>query len=182
MDPTALGTRQRRHIVLAGAMGVGKTTVGRLLADELGLPFHDSDECLEARGYGSGTEIAAREGVARLHELELEVFLLLCDMPRPAVLAPAASVVDDEPGRRALADNFTVWLTAPGDVIAQRQAEGTHRRTISAEERDHLQATRAPLLAEASAVSLDTGSSSPNETVEKLIALLPESLRSSASD
>ena len=162
-------------------MGVGKTTIGRLLADELRLLFHDSDEYLEGSGYGPGTEIASREGVARLHELELEVFLFMCGMPRPAVLAPGASVVDHEQGRRELEDNFTVWLTAPADVIAQRQDEGTHRRTISAEERGDLQADRAPLLAEVSVLTLDTGTISPNETVEKLIALLPESLRSSAS-
>jgi carbohydrate kinase (thermoresistant glucokinase family) len=31
-------------IVVMGVSGVGKTTVGRLVAEELGLPFHDADE------------------------------------------------------------------------------------------------------------------------------------------
>jgi len=182
MDPTALGTRKRRHIVLTGAMGVGKTTVGRLLADELGLAFLDSDEYLETRYEESAVEITAREGVAGLHEIEVEIFLLMCETPGPAVLAPAASVIDHEPGRRALEDNFTVWLTAPEAVLARRHEEGIHRRKVSAKERDALHATRSPLLSEVSSIILDTGASSPVETVERLIALLPGSFLSTVSD
>jgi shikimate kinase len=163
-------------------MGVGKTTVGRLLADELGLAFLDSDECVEATYDESAVEITAREGVAGLHEIELEVFLLMCETPEPAVLAPAASVIDHEAGRRALEDNVTVWLTAPEAVLARRQEEVAHRRKVSAKEREALHATRSPLLSRVSSITLDTGASSPVETVEKLIALLPESLLSAVSD
>jgi shikimate kinase len=163
-------------------MGVGKSTVGRLLADELGLAFLDSDEYLEATYEESAVEITARDGVAGLHEIELDVFLRMCESPEPAVLAPAASVIDHEPGRRALEDNFTVWLTAPRGVLARRQDQGAHRRTVSAKERDALHASRSPLLREVSSITLDTGASSPVETVETLIALLPGSLLSIASD
>jgi shikimate kinase len=161
--------------VVTGAMGVGKTTVGRMLAGEIRLPFLDSDECLEADRGEPGAAIAAREGVARLHEIELEVFLDMCQTPRTAVIATAASVVDHEPGRRALEENFTVWLTAPEEVLAERQGEGTHRRPISEEAHAALLDARAPLLSKVSAVTVDTGTISPVEVVEKLVALLPES-------
>jgi shikimate kinase len=74
MGRTALVTEKGPHIVVTGAMGVGKTTVGRLLAAELGLPFLDSDDYLEMEVGDSGAVIAAQEGVAGLHEVELEVF------------------------------------------------------------------------------------------------------------
>lgn len=165
--------------MVTGAMGVGKTTVGRLLAAEIGMPFLDSDECLEAQRGEAGSVIAAREGVARLHELELEVFLAMCQTPGTAVIAPAASVVDHEPGRRALEENFTVWLTAPGEVLAERQGRGTHRRPISPEAHAALQAARAPSLSAVSAVTIDTGATSPGEVVDKLVELLPGSLLAS---
>lgn len=182
MGHTALGAEKGRHIVVTGAMGVGKTTVGRMLAAEVGVPFLDSDDHLEAETGEPGSVIAAREGVARLHELELEAFLAMCQNPGPAVIAPAASVVDDELGRRALEENFTVWLTAPDEVLARRQREGTHRRPVSAEENAALRAARSPFLTKVSVATLDTGTSSPGEVVDKLVALLPESLLASESD
>src|ERR671918_1711140 len=134
------------HIVITGAMGVGKTTVGRLLAGELGVAFFDSDAVLEERTGELGFAIAAREGVQRLHELELEVFLDTCRHPKAAVIASAASVVDHEAGREALANHFTVWLTAGGDVLAERRASGEHRRVIDVSEQLELDQTRAPFL------------------------------------
>jgi shikimate kinase len=91
----------RRHVILIGPMGVGKTTVGEHLADRLGRPFLDSDEVMEDRLGEWSSEIAAREGVEHLHALELEVFLAMISSPEPSVIASAASVVDSEAGRGA---------------------------------------------------------------------------------
>jgi shikimate kinase len=96
----------------------------------------------------------------------------MCQAPGSAVIAPAARVVDHEPGRRALEANFTVWLTASREVLAERQGEETHRRPISAVAHGALQAARAPFLSKVSAVTFDTGTCSPAEVVEKLVALL----------
>lgn len=150
-------------------MGVGKTTVGRLLARELELPFFDSDEVIETRTGDTGARIAARDGVDRLHELELEVFLDLCAREERAVLAPASSVVDHPRGRRAMAENLTVWLTAPDHVVAVRQGSGGHRRPIDAEERERLRARRAPHLEMLSDIEVDTGSVSPQRVVSILV-------------
>jgi shikimate kinase len=171
--PPTVETRLRPHIVVVGAMGVGKTTVGGMLADKLGWPFLDSDAYLEARTGESGTEVAAREGVERLHELELEVFLLMCDTPVPTVLAPAASVVDQEAGRAALDENLAIWLTAPNHVLVGRQSAGTHRRPISAAELAELHRKRAPWLKDVCDFTVDAGVSSPQQVVEKVISLLP---------
>jgi shikimate kinase len=174
MATPALGA----HIVITGAMGVGKTTLGRLLAVELGVGFFDSDEVLEERTGEVGFAIAAREGVEQLHGLELEVFLDTCRHPTTAVIASAASVVDHEAGREALANNFTVWLTAPDDVLVERRALGEHRRVIDVSEQLELDQTRAPLLAQVSSVALDTAAGTPAELVTELIGRLPETMRS----
>lgn len=153
-------------------MGVGKTTVGTLLALELGVPFFDSDGVLAKQTGEDGAAIAGRDGVAALHDLELELFLELAQSPRPSVIAAAASVVDYEAGRRTLAENTTVWLTAPGSVLTGRLAGDDHRRETSAEERLALHHRREPLLRDVSSFEVATASKSPDEVVAELVTIL----------
>lgn len=154
-------------------MGVGKTTIGRMLAEELGIPFLDSDEMLEARTDGEhAAEIAAREGVERLHELELAVFLDMCEIEENSVLAPASSVVDHPEGRAVLSEHVVVWLTAPDSVVATRQGSGDHRRPIDATTRAELRAKREPHFEAVSSMKVDTASVTPVEVVEEIIGRL----------
>lgn len=156
-------------------MGVGKTTVGALLAAELSLPFFDSDGALAARTGEDGAAIAAREGVSALHDLELELFLEMARRRRRSVIAAAASVVDFEAGRRVLAENTTIWLTAPESVLAGRLARDDHRRETSAGERKALERRREPLLRDVASWEVDTASKSPDEIVAVLVAILSQS-------
>ena len=162
------------HIVLVGAMGVGKTTVGALLAVALGLPFSDSDSILSVRTGEDGAAIAGRDGVSALHNLELGLFLELAQSPKRSVIAAAASVVDFETGRRALADNTTIWLTAPESVLTGRLDEDDHRRETSSEERMALERRRQPHLQEAATLEINTGSKRSDEIVAELVAILSE--------
>lgn len=160
------------HIVITGAMGVGKTTVGRLLAEELDLPFLDSDEILEARSGENAAEIAGRDGVVALHDLELEVFLNMTRSTTRSVIAPASSVVDHVEGRAAMSENFTVWLDAPDRVVAIRQGSGGHRRPIGPEELARLRARRNPHLEAVSSIVVETGSATAEDVVEEILGHL----------
>jgi shikimate kinase len=160
------------HIVVTGAMGAGKTTVGRLLGEEIGLAFHDSDETLQRLKGETGAEIARREGVSRLHAVELEIFLDLCEQTPRSVIAPAASVVDHEAGRAAMTANTTIWLTASDEVLASRTRVRGHRRGVAPEERAALGLARDPWLARVSSLKIDTSSLTPVETVAEILDLL----------
>ena len=161
------------HILVTGPMGAGKTTVGRLLSTALGVPFHDSDGTLERRAGETGAEIAERDGVPHLHALELEVFLDLCETRPRSIIAPAASVVDHETGRHAMAANTTIWLTASDEVLVARTSDGDdHRRGVTAGERAALRRRRDPWLERVSSLKVDNSSLSPEETVERILGLL----------
>jgi shikimate kinase len=73
-------------IVLVGFMGAGKSTIGQLVADKLGLPFIDSDPVIEERAGRPIRQIFAEDGEPSFRELEHEVIADLLDGP-DAVIA-----------------------------------------------------------------------------------------------
>lgn len=163
-----------RHVIIVGEMGVGKTTTGKLLAERLNRPFLDSDVWIEQRTGRDGSAIAVEEGIDRLHEIELEVCLDMCEQPEAAVIAPAASVVDVPRGRAVLEDNLTVWLVADREVTEARLGAGTHRRSYDTGERDRLWESRRPRLERLARVVVDTSEHTPGEVVEVILAGLGE--------
>ncbi|MGH9209901.1 MAG: shikimate kinase [Acidimicrobiales bacterium] len=117
------------HLVLLGAMGVGKTTVGRVVAAGLRRPLRDSDLELRAAGRNA-RDVALVSGVDALHLLEADHLLGALAAPEPAVIAAAASVVDDARCLAALEAPFAVWLWAPFETLAERMRHGDHRRDL----------------------------------------------------
>ncbi len=61
--------------VLVGPPGAGKTTVGRVLAERLGVALHDSDVAVEARAGRSVADIFVQDGEAAFRALEREEVL-----------------------------------------------------------------------------------------------------------
>jgi shikimate kinase len=120
-----------KPVVIVGQMGVGKTTVGRIVAGQLKMPFYDSDGQIREITGLTGREIAERDGVPALHALELSVLLMALDGP-PAIVAAAASVVDRPAGRRAIEDACCVWI----DRVPHRSARpgDDHRRNVEPDE------------------------------------------------
>jgi len=117
------------HLVLVGLMGSGKTTVGRLVAADLGWPMRDSDTEIEAREGRTVRELDAALGTEAMHALEAEALLGALAAPDPGVICAAASVVDDEGCLAALRDPtlVVVWLRiSPATAAARFESRG-HR-------------------------------------------------------
>lgn len=162
---------ERHHIILIGEMGAGKTTLGSALAEALGRPFLDSDEYLVTDGR-SGAEIAAESGIPYLHARELGALRAMIGSPEPAVIAPAASVVDSQAGRSLLRRFATVWLDAVDSVLEARIEQGHHRRATTLEERAGLREQRESHLAEIAAFRVDTSSGEPSDLVDAILRRL----------
>jgi shikimate kinase len=111
-----------RGVVLVGYRATGKSTVGRLLAGRLGLPFHDADPVLEARHGRPIRTIFTELGEPVFRDWEHQVLADLTAGP-PCVLATGGGAVL-RPENRALlrGHGFVVWLSAPPDVLAARLA------------------------------------------------------------
>lgn len=154
-------------VVVVGQMGVGKTTVGRLVADRLALPFYDSDAQIEQTTGRTSREFARGEGVPALHALELSALLAALERA-PAVIAAAASVVDNRVGRDAIAVATCVWIDRVPDVTARPGED--HRRSVDADE--HLE-RRRPLYEDLADFVL-TGPGTPEEYADRVVDFLGE--------
>lgn len=115
--------------MLVGMMGVGKSTVGRIVAAQLDRPLYDSDEMIEERDGRTVREIWHDEGEPAYRLLETQALLDALAAPEPSVIAAAGGVVLSETNRDALkaADADVVWLLADVDVLLQRVRNGAHR-------------------------------------------------------
>lgn len=152
-------------VVIVGQMGVGKTTVGRLVAHRLARPFYDSDVQIEQITGRTSREIARSDGVPALHALELSVLLSALERA-PAVIAAAASVVDSRAGRDAIGETTCVWIDRVPDVKARPGED--HRRSVDADE--HLE-RRRPLYEDLADFVL-TGPGTPEEYAARVVEFL----------
>jgi shikimate kinase len=117
-----------RHIVLVGAMGCGKSTIGRPLAAALGRTFVDNDTRLEQRTGETAAGLADAEGVDALHRAEAATLLDALRTRPPAVIAAAASTIEDPDVRAALRDSaWVAWLRADPATLAARWPGSTVR-------------------------------------------------------
>lgn len=129
-------------IYLLGFMGSGKSTVGRLLADQLGRVFHDTDQLVEAAEGRTVAEIFRASGEAGFRRLE---WAALQRLPGDdaIVIACGGGIGLGFTQRRWLRQHGrTVWLDAPLWLLRQRlaqQPEGASRPLWSA---DNLVGTR----------------------------------------
>jgi shikimate kinase len=96
-----------RNVILVGPMGAGKSTIGRALADELGVVFHDSDDLVEERSGASISWIFDVEGEEGFRERETAVIRDLANA-RGMVLATGGGAVLREENRRILSGLGTV--------------------------------------------------------------------------
>ncbi len=118
-----------QHLVLVGMMAVGKTTVARALAEQLGRPLFDSDAMIEQRTGRTVREIFADDGEPAFRVLETEVLNVALANDEPAVIAAAGGVVLSADNRKALntANVRVVWLCADPATLAERIHAGNHR-------------------------------------------------------
>jgi len=172
------------HVVVIGLMGAGKTSIGRRVAERLGRPFVDGDEVLGARCGRTAADVAEADGIEALHRLEAAILLEALADDEPAVIGPAASTVEDEPCRAALAHRaLVVWLAADVDWIAERAKDKGHRPLVgSGDDRalfERQRAVREPLILPLAAVVVDRPAVGKDEAADRIAAAVSSAAPSS---
>jgi shikimate kinase len=119
--------RLDRPVVLIGMMGVGKSTVGRMLAAQLGLSFIDTDEEIEKAADLSVAEIFERFGEEYFRDGERRVIArLIADGPR--VIATGGGAFINDQTRALIKEKcHSVWIDADLDILVARVSRRGHR-------------------------------------------------------
>ena len=94
--------KAKKHLIEVGFMGAGKTTVGRAVAGELGLPFYDTDQAVvQTTGKPIAEIFAGNGGEAEFRKLELAALLEILEN-EPGIVSTGGGIVSTELGRKAL--------------------------------------------------------------------------------
>jgi XRE family aerobic/anaerobic benzoate catabolism transcriptional regulator len=167
-----------RRIALIGLRGGGKTTLGSLLAGELGLPFIELDREVEREAGVNLSTIFEFSGQAGYRRHERACLERLLETEPRFVLATGGSIVSETPTfERLLASCFTVWVSAsPREHMARVVAQGDTRPMAGNRDAMHdlerILAARDALYRRAD-VELSTASRSVGESLAALRAAVP---------
>jgi shikimate kinase / 3-dehydroquinate synthase len=122
-----------RTVVLSGFMATGKSTVGRLVAKELALPFVDTDAVIAEDTGKTVGEVFASEGEAKFRDREAAIVGPLLADETPRVIAFGGGTVTIPSIRhRAVEAATVVTLTASPDTIASRATSIAERPNLGA--------------------------------------------------
>lgn len=156
-------------------MGAGKTTVGQVVAAELGWSLSDSDEVIEHLHGATVRMLAERLGIHAMHRLEAEHLLDAIDEQQQSVVCAAASTVDVARCRERLRgpDVLAVWLEAPPRELADRFAAGVHRPLLDVDVLGLLERQaqeRSARFAELSSLRINVAGRSPEQIAQEILS------------
>jgi shikimate kinase len=129
--------RQRmgnRPIVLVGLMGAGKTSVGRRLAEKLGIPFVDADHEIEAAAGKPIREIFADHGEAYFREGERRVIQRLIGNGAQVLATGGGAYINEETRARIQQQGVSVWLRAALPLLMKRVGKRNDRPLLLADD------------------------------------------------
>jgi len=130
MARKALGAR---NLVLVGLMGAGKSAIGKLVAQMMGIPFIDSDHEIERVSRMTIPELFEAYGEPEFRKLEQRVIKRLLKTG-PRVLSTGGGAFMNEETRRAIRDSgVSLWLDADLDTLWERVIKRDNRPLLKTE-------------------------------------------------
>lgn len=168
------------NLYLIGMMGAGKTTVGQLLAEQLGYRFFDTDAVIEHVAGQSISQIFAESGETAFRTLESQVLAELSAYSRLAI-ATGGGIVMKRENWGYLRHGIVIWLDVPVEQLQVRLAGDRSRPLLQDTDPtarlQALLAQRRPLYSQADVqVSYETGET-PEQIAAKVMAQLRQVIK-----
>ncbi len=123
----------RRNIIFVGLMGAGKSAIGRTIAQQLKLPFIDTDDEIERVSRMTITELFAAYGETEFRALETRVIKRLLRGGPKVVSTGGGAFINENTRRHIKRGGLSVWLKADLDVLWERVNKRDHRPLLKTE-------------------------------------------------
>jgi shikimate kinase len=156
-------------VAIVGYMGSGKSTVGRLLARELGWGYVDLDRTIAREAGRAIPEIFAERGEEYFRDLESRALLEALDGPSGRVVACGGGVVSRAENRERLRETVTVFLRERvGTMYARTRGAGRPLRAASMKEFRRRYEERLPRYLEVADLVVDVGGRRPKSVAREI--------------
>jgi len=161
------------RVYLVGPMGAGKTTIGKLLADELRLEFIDVDREIESRSGVDIPWIFDREGEVGFRIRETAALKELSQLESVLISTGGGAVLSAENRQMMMATGTVVYLHTTVDEQVRRTSRDRKRPLLQNDDPrrilSELMAIREPLYREIADIVIDTDSRSPKLVAQDLV-------------
>lgn len=168
----------QRNLVLVGLMGAGKSSVGRLVAQQLNIPFVDTDAEIERVSRMTITELFAAYGELEFRALETRVIKRLLKGGPRVVSTGGGAFINESTRLHVKRGSLSVWLKADLDVLWDRVNKRDARPLLKTENPkqtlESLMNARYPIYAEADLTVLSRDVSKEVMVKEVLAAIAEE--------
>ncbi|WJH41284.1 shikimate kinase [Aliirhizobium terrae] len=126
----ALGNR---NLIFVGLMGAGKSVIGRLVAQTLGIPFIDTDAEIESVSRMTIAELFAQYGETEFRALETRVVERLLKQGPRVVSTGGGAFINEATREQIKLGGISIWLKADLDVLWERVNRRDHRPLLKTE-------------------------------------------------
>jgi shikimate kinase len=164
------------NIALYGFMGVGKTTVGKLLAKQLGYGFVDMDVEIEKNTGMAISEIFRLNGESRFRELESKLVDELSSKNDLVIACGGGVVADADNADKLRTSSRMVYLTATVEAIIRRTSVDKSRPLLNVtdpvETATRLLEERDPVYKKYAEITVNTTDIAPEKVVSAILEAL----------
>jgi shikimate kinase len=163
---------KKKNIVLAGFMGVGKTTIGLLLAKRMKRKFVDVDSLIEEKMQMKISKIFEEKGEGFFRKIESEIISELSEKEGVVIAIGGGAVLKKANISNLMKNGIVICLNASVEEISRRIGDKKDRPLI--ETQDKLQTLREifsqrKALYEELPVKIETDGKSPEDVIEEIL-------------
>jgi shikimate kinase len=166
------------NLILIGPMGAGKTSIGRRLAERLGLQFVDADQHVVSHTGVAIPTIFELEGEAGFRRRERQALIELCGGDGQVIATGGGAVLDPDTRHLLAERGFVIWLRTTVDCQLERLGRDRSRPLLAAPDRRQrlleLAAARDPLYAQTADLAFDSDHRRVAQAAERLCMAVVE--------
>lgn len=162
----------KESIFLIGFMGSGKTSIAKLLSQQTGIPFKDTDKEIVQLSKQTVSEIINNQGEQSFRKFEAEVLQRLLDGPKQ-IIATGGGCVESAVSRGILKNCFCVWLDVDAKNSSERIEDFSQRPMFKdIENAENLIDKRKDTYSQYADIKIDTNNKSLSDVCAELLQAL----------